>query len=302
MPAAPLVGAVTTCPPAAFSSLTASAQALTHSIGSTGPSGVSASSSRFRRGARRGTLSTPGSMPSAANPRRTQACMTFQMRIELRVDLGVASHRALVDAHQPVDREAGARALREQFLAVGEGQRNLHGRAGAGPGFRFALALHGAAADRVHLFRQQRLSRRVPRGESHAIGVSRQHLVAVEQEVHRLVEGDLVPAGEPDAAACRGCARASAPSPRGRIRTGRGPRGRAGSPGPCSGRGRSAPGIHRAARRLPRCVRAGPSPRGRVTKKRAASIGPIVCDDDGPTPTLKTSKVDRFTGPPGAAG
>jgi hypothetical protein len=81
MPAAPLVGAVTTCPPAAFSSFTASAQALTHSIASARP--ASAASARFICGARRLTFSTPGSTPSAAKPRSTQACMTDQMRASL---------------------------------------------------------------------------------------------------------------------------------------------------------------------------------------------------------------------------
>ena len=302
MPAAPLVGAVTTCPPAAFSSLTASAQALTHSIGSTGPFGASASSSRFRRGARRGTLSTPGRMPSAANPRCTQACMTFQMRASFAsISASLRIARSLTRISPSIARP-GALALREQLLAVGERQRNLHRRAGARGGVRFALALHGAAADRVHLLRQQRRARRIARGEAHAVRVARQHLVAVEQEVHRLVEGDLVPAGEPDALARRGCAPASAPSPRDRTRTDRGPRGRAGSPGPCSGRARSARASHRAARRPRRCARAAPSPRGRARRSAPPASAPSCATTTVPTPTLKTSKTDRFTGPPAGAG
>ena len=65
-PQAPLVGAVTTRPPAAFSSDTASANMLIQSstaIGSTERRAVD-SSARLSDGARRCTLSGPGSSPS----------------------------------------------------------------------------------------------------------------------------------------------------------------------------------------------------------------------------------------------
>ncbi len=123
MPAAPLVGAVTTCPPAAFSSFTASAQALTHSIGSTGPIGVSASSSRFRRGARRGTFSTPGRMPSAANPRCTQACMTSQMRVSrASISASLRIARSLTRINPSIERPARSHCARSSSpLAKGSG-------------------------------------------------------------------------------------------------------------------------------------------------------------------------------------
>ena len=80
MPAAPLVGAVTTRPPAAFSSLTASANSVTQSMARSGSSPfVLAVSCRSRRGARRWTFSPPGSIPSVPQPRSTQARITCQM-------------------------------------------------------------------------------------------------------------------------------------------------------------------------------------------------------------------------------
>ncbi len=201
MPAAPLVGAVTTCPPAAFSSLTASAQAFTHSIGSTGPLGASASSSRFRRGARRGTLRTPGRIPSAANPRCTQACMTSQMRASrASISASLRIARSLTRIKPSIERPARSHCSRSSSpLANGSG--TVCRRAGARGGFRLPFTLHRAAADRVHLLRQQRPPRRIARGEAHAVGMTGQHLVAVEQEVHRFVEGDFALARNPNPAA-----------------------------------------------------------------------------------------------------
>ena len=81
MPAAPLVGAVTTRPPAAFSSLTASAYRFTQSSVVSG-SAVAASgldvSSANSAGARRLTCSPPGSVPVWRMPRATQACIAAQ--------------------------------------------------------------------------------------------------------------------------------------------------------------------------------------------------------------------------------
>src|SRR5258707_2037293 len=81
MPAGPLVGTVTTRPPAAFCSLTASAYSVTHSIAYSGSvtSDVRSSLSRRLR-ARLRTLSPPGSTPPASQPAATQSCMTDQIR------------------------------------------------------------------------------------------------------------------------------------------------------------------------------------------------------------------------------
>src|SRR6185436_14630580 len=67
-PAAPFVGAVTTRPPPAFSSLTASAYTVSQSIAYRGSSGSSVSASKR---ARRLTRSFPGSVPVAASPINT---------------------------------------------------------------------------------------------------------------------------------------------------------------------------------------------------------------------------------------
>ncbi|MNO05430.1 hypothetical protein D3C81_2268110 [compost metagenome] len=69
MPAAPLVGAVTTRPPAAFSSLTAMAYRLTQSITDKGSDNVRSARCvrlRYSSGARRRTRSGPGNSPSAS--------------------------------------------------------------------------------------------------------------------------------------------------------------------------------------------------------------------------------------------
>ena len=82
MPAAPLVGAVTTRPPAAFSSFTASAYRFTQSSVVSG-SRMAASgredSSECSAGARRDTCSPPGSVPFSRMPRATQDCIAFQI-------------------------------------------------------------------------------------------------------------------------------------------------------------------------------------------------------------------------------
>jgi hypothetical protein len=77
IPAAPFVGAVTTRPPEAFSSLTARAIRFTHSCQYLG----SWSLSSFRRrscqsGARRRTFSPPGSSPSRFRLTSTQPSIT----------------------------------------------------------------------------------------------------------------------------------------------------------------------------------------------------------------------------------
>ncbi|MNN49904.1 hypothetical protein D3C81_1644590 [compost metagenome] len=82
MPAAPLVGAVTTRPPLAFSSFTAKAYRLTQS--STDSASRSAASGwvhrcRCRAGARRLTFKPPGRMPSLRHPAVTQSCITCQI-------------------------------------------------------------------------------------------------------------------------------------------------------------------------------------------------------------------------------
>ena len=79
-PAAPLVGAVTTRPPAAFSSLTAIANRFTQSMTRSGSADSgSAVSRRYSSGARRGTFSRPGRMPAPAHPLATHCRITAQI-------------------------------------------------------------------------------------------------------------------------------------------------------------------------------------------------------------------------------
>ncbi len=91
MPAAPLVGAVTMRPPAAFSSLTARANRETQSIACSGSfSALSLCRRRCRRLARRLTLRPPGSTPSLAMPRWTHSDMTcHRCRISARISASV---------------------------------------------------------------------------------------------------------------------------------------------------------------------------------------------------------------------
>ncbi|CSB90161.1 Uncharacterised protein [Vibrio cholerae] len=80
-PAAPLVGDVTTCPPAAFSSLTAKAKRLIQSITSIGSFSIAALASSFfsKLGARRVTFNPPSKMPSVAKPRSIHWLITRQI-------------------------------------------------------------------------------------------------------------------------------------------------------------------------------------------------------------------------------
>ncbi|MNZ86859.1 hypothetical protein D3C78_1056980 [compost metagenome] len=83
IPAAPLVGAVTMRPPAAFSSFTARANRLTHSIAlKVEPITLGLPIScrlRCSFAARRCTFSPPGRMPSSLRPLPTQSCMACQI-------------------------------------------------------------------------------------------------------------------------------------------------------------------------------------------------------------------------------
>jgi hypothetical protein len=108
-------------PAAAFSSFTCERPGIDpfHRV----RTAASASSARFSSGARRFTFRTPGSTPSAANPRPTQACITVPDARQLRIHLGRRPECLLVHAHQLGDRESGAFRLPEQFLAAAEWQR-----------------------------------------------------------------------------------------------------------------------------------------------------------------------------------
>ena len=106
-PAAPLVGAVTTRPPAAFSSFTAMRieADVVHDL--MRRAGVAALPRRERSRialARRLTLRPPGSVPSVASPRSMQAIMVPSTRPICGIDLGRGVARPLVGLDQFGDR------------------------------------------------------------------------------------------------------------------------------------------------------------------------------------------------------
>ena len=201
MPAAPLVGAVTTWPPAAFSSLTASAQALTHSIASTGPPGASASSMRCSRGARRGTFRTPGSTPSRRKSALHAGLHDAPDPREPARRSRPAAQRALVPSISPSIVESalrGSAPAARRRSANGSGSRRAPPRLRRGPRRRAARRRRRSnTSPRASSVRAFGIARR----EAHAIRMARQHLVALEQQIHRLVEGDLVAAQQPQPAA-----------------------------------------------------------------------------------------------------
>ncbi|COX08626.1 Uncharacterised protein [Mycobacterium tuberculosis] len=105
MPAAPLVGAVTTRPPEAFSSLTASATRLTQSSAN---SGLRVGSSAFKRSyhtfARRRTRRPPGSNPSRAMLRCSHSTMTSRRcSSAARTSFSVRQHVSLRSAASLID-------------------------------------------------------------------------------------------------------------------------------------------------------------------------------------------------------
>jgi hypothetical protein len=73
------------------------------------------------------------------------------------------------------------------------GARCAHARRSAG-------LHHEAAADTVVLLARQYLQVRVVRREAHAVGMTRQDLVHVEQQIERFIEGYLMLAQQADAA------------------------------------------------------------------------------------------------------
>ena len=72
------------------------------------------------RGARRCTLSPPGSTPSARQPRSTQSCMASQRSQQAGAHLLLGAPGQLVRHHHAADRQAGLGAAREQLGAGGE--------------------------------------------------------------------------------------------------------------------------------------------------------------------------------------
>ena len=161
---------------------------MTHSIASARATSASSVSHELRRAAlylqdaRENSLRREAALDTGLHHRPDA--------LQPGIDLGCGTQCELVDAHELRNREPGAPGHREQLLAAAEWQRHFGGGRD-GCSRLLALALHGAAADRIHLLGQQRCPGRVARRETHAVRMTGQHLVAVEQQVHRLVEGDF---------------------------------------------------------------------------------------------------------------
>ncbi len=150
------------------------------------------------------------------------------------------------------------------------------------------------AAGGEDLLPVQHAARRIERGEAHAVRVLRQGLVTVEQQVERLVEGDLVLAREQDAA--RAADALERRLHRGRIDRGRlvafePEQDRAIGAVPAAGQGQRAIDLRRD---LVDALRATTIDSRSCTNAQAAFIGPIVWELDGPTPALKMSRTLRF--------
>ncbi|VFS32637.1 Uncharacterised protein [Salmonella enterica subsp. enterica serovar Typhimurium] len=117
MPHAPLVGAVTTRPPAAFSSLTARANMLIQSITSSDRGRDyrwrPADAVTLPRGG--GTFSGPGSTPSVFMPRSIPVAITLPDAGKASVNLLFAPQRQFILHHQAGNREPLSFTQRQQF-------------------------------------------------------------------------------------------------------------------------------------------------------------------------------------------
>ena len=148
MPAAPLVGAVTTRRPAAFSSLTASANRFTQSMPRRGSAMVKAaagpvdwaSSRSCRALARRRTPSPPGRTPSTAMPASMQALMAPRSRSRW----AITSSRGRAEASLAMTTSETARPSRRQISSSSAEEEK-----GWGAGAARARAASGAARARM---------------------------------------------------------------------------------------------------------------------------------------------------------
>ena len=290
IPAAPLVGAVTTRPPAAFSSLTARANSVTQSIACSG-SGVPASASRPRRSsaARRRTFNPPGSTPSRSQPRSTHSRITRQissrparMSASLRQERSLASITSLIDS--PV------RVVTVEQLRPGQERVPHHSAVRLDPvraGRR--LVHHEPATDGVVGAAAQLGAGPVVRREGHPVRVVRQRPAAVQRQIPIRVEVDLVRVEDVDPPL--------GPDPLDPRTDGvrvDSLRRLAGQPEQHRRAAAVAvPGGTQRAEQLglhPRESLSSPSAFSPPTNVRAARIGPTVCELDGPIPTLKRSK------------
>ncbi len=257
MPAAPLVGAVTTRPPAAFSSLTAIAYRVTHSMACARRVALGAQLAGGLRGAAP-DLQTAGQDALAGHPALHAGLHHPPDVQQPGADLGLGAPRLLVLQHQRGDRQAGLPGEPQQFVAGAE-RVPQHRVVQLDPVLADRVLVdHEAAADRVVRLLQQRRARRVVREQPHAVGVVRQRAAPVQDQVGVRVEVDLVGAEHAEPLVLADTRRPRRRrSPR-RPCAASGPTGRAGPPWGCRGRGRSRRASRTAPRVRRRCGRAGP--------------------------------------------
>ena len=118
IPAAPLVGAVTTRPPAAFSSFTASAQRLTQSMVASGSSSAAREQLALPIGGAALDLEAARQHAVGRHAARDAGLHHVPDLEQSGIDLGVTAPMALVGAHHLRDRKAMRAALLEQFVAA----------------------------------------------------------------------------------------------------------------------------------------------------------------------------------------
>ena len=190
-------------------------------------------SMRYSFGARRRTFSTPGSTPVWRKPRSTQRLHDLP---DVQQLLRAPRLRCARCARSPARaRTSPARCSRhsaQQLLARLNGiRRRLRARAPRAASLSSPRTMKPPPIGVVVLLAQHAVAR-VKRGEAHAVRVPRQPLVVHEQQLHRLIESDLVLAQQTDASGRSGCAAPSARccrdrrSPAPRPRAPRAPRGR----------------------------------------------------------------------------
>ncbi len=115
--------------------------------------------------------------------------------------LRLGSKRRLVRKHDLVHLEAFLPADAEQVGPGLEVVAHPHVLAGVGIAAELGSAHDEAAASRIELFAVQHLARGAERRKAHSVRMQRQRLIAVKEQIERLVEGDLVPPREAQASA-----------------------------------------------------------------------------------------------------
>ena len=257
MPAAPLVGAVTTRPPEAFSSLTASAHRVTQSSARSGSTPGSEPGVGDQPGVQ--VRRPPPHLEPARQHARGGAAVLDALlhhppdRGQPGADLGLGPAGALVGQRHLADLQAVLGADVEQ---LDPGPERVGHRGRVGLQLRLARPVvveDEAAADGVVGALADHLVARV-RGEGHPVGVERQPSPPVQDQVGVAVEGDLVDAVQPQPAGLDDL----------------------GGPGRSVYRRRPSPGPRPPAPRAPRCscrVRARSRPGSRTARRVRAWCG-----------------------------